>query len=427
MPPPPVLTSFLAHEPATGHRAGARVVAGGAGYAVVEQAEAVARVLAAERGPRDPSRVVLVAPRAPTSSRGPRGVSLRSFAAPDGALDELAVRYVEDRAWRDRFRELLGDGPVLAHHLPAARVVEALGLPSVVAMHSLWPTVRAAVDGGPPGPRADACARLLGSAAAVVVATRAERDLLLATAPAGVADVAARVHVVPLAPSPWLRRLARRDGLARRRAAWRARLVPGAAPHDVVLAVVGRVVPYKGVLEAVASFVRVARAAPRARLLVVGPPTDAPYAARVAAAVEAAPRDVAARVHLVGPQRLEAAPLASDVLVHLSRIESFSRTLDEAALLGRPAVVAASPVLAERVGRGRAPATTSDDDVLWLEDLSPAALDAALLRAATDGAWRSACGAASARRVEAVAPDAAARALLAVWRAVGDSRACGSS
>ncbi|MFO0934281.1 MAG: glycosyltransferase [Planctomycetota bacterium] len=419
--------SFLAHEPAVARRGGdAARRSGGAGYAVAEQAAAVRRFLAAPaRAGSAPLTILCPGTRGPARVAPAEGVV--TFDAPAGSLDDLAERYVADPAWRRRFDALLGDAPVLAHHLPAARVTTSLGRPTLVALHSLWPSVQAEVAGGPPGPRAAACAALLEDAAAVLVATAAERDALLRTAPASARarDLAARVHVVPQAPSPFLVRLAARGGLARRRAAWRRRLVPRAAADDVVLYAVGRLVPYKRPLEVIEAFVRVASSVPRAHLLVVGPATDPGYAARCADAARAAPPDVAARIVLAGPQRLEAAPLAGDVLVHASRFESWGRAVDEALVLGRPAVLAPSPFVAERVEGRRPPGLAvpdagppSPEGPLWADPDAPAALDAALVRAATDAAWRRACGAAHRARAQALAGDRPVRALLTVWNDV---------
>ncbi|MBL9086867.1 MAG: hypothetical protein JNM10_06960, partial [Planctomycetia bacterium] len=182
-PAPAPRISFLAHEPAVGRVGGdAARHSGGAGYAVAEQAAAVRRFLAAPaRAGSAPLTILCPGTRGPARVAPAEGVV--TFDAPAGSLDELAAAYVEDPAWRRRFDALLGDAPVLAHHLPAARVATALGRPTLVALHSLWPSVSAEVTGGPPGPRAAACAALLEDAAAVLVATHAERDALLRTAP----------------------------------------------------------------------------------------------------------------------------------------------------------------------------------------------------------------------------------------------------
>ncbi len=359
-------------------------------------------------------RLALLCPRLAPRTVRPRGVALVEFDAPVGSLDDLAQTFVASESWTTRFREVLGDRPVLAHHLPAARVAEALGLPFLVMMHSLWPAVRARWTGEAPGPRAEASASLLATAAAVLVGTRAERNALLATAPPGVDDLERRIHVVGLGISPFLARLARRGRLERRRAAWRRRLLPGAAPEDVVLYTVGRWVPYKRTLDLVEAFVRVAACRSRLRLLLVGSPTDADFAARVHSAVAAAPGDVADRIHLVGPQRLEAASLSGDVLVHLSRVESWGRSLDEAAVMGRPAVIASSPALTERLGR---PETRDDPSQgpRWIDEDTDDALDAALCFAADDADWRRAAGAAAAARADGQRWDGPATEVLRVW------------
>jgi glycosyltransferase involved in cell wall biosynthesis len=343
-----------------------------------------------------------------------------AFDAPALPLDDAATRLVADRVLRAHLAGVLGRAPVLAHHLPAALVTTALGLPTLVALHSLWPCVRAARTGEPEGPRGPACAALLARAAAVLLATDAERAALLRTAPPAALDagLASRIAVVPQGPSPFAVRLARRDGLERRRRAWRRRLLPEASDADVVLYVVSRLVPYKRPLEVIASFVRVADAVPRARLLVAGPPTDAANAARCVEAVRAAPPSVARRIAFVGPQPLEAAPLAGDVVVHASRYETWGRAVDEAMVFGRPAVLATSPFVADRLGL-RGPGGPDDGAAaIGVEPDDGDALDAALVRAATDATWRSRCGEALRRRAAALDPEAPVVALLTAWNAV---------
>lgn len=420
--------SFLAHEPAAGRRdAAAPVAAGGAGYAVAEQAAAVRRFLATRGTAGSCAEVAVVAPGTRPGSGVGRGAPRVSFPAPTGSLDTIAARLIDDPVALGRFARVLGDAPVLAHHLPAARVVEALGLPTLCALHSLWPSVKAALTGEPEGVRGQACASLLERAAAILVATGAERDELIRTAPpaALARGLARRVHVVRHGVDPYLERLAARDGTARRRLAWRRRLLPAALPDDVVLYAVGRLVPYKRPLEVIEAFVRVADRIPRAHLLVVGPPTDPAYATRCAEAIRAAPAAVARRIALVGPQRLEAAPLAGDVLVHISRFESWGRTIDEALVLARPALLQASPFVAERVdcpwplrpGSGPIGGTRSDR-ALWIDASDPDALDAALVRAVGDASWRAACGAFHRACAARLGWEGPVMALLAVWNDV---------
>lgn len=424
MPAPTLRTSFLAHEPAVGSRRGAAHVAGGAGYAVAEQARALRAHVARHGVPGASADVVLLCPAAPHPTVAAHGVPTTTFDPPPGSLDEIARLLVEDPAWRRRLARHLGDAPTLAHHLPAAALTIALGLPTLCALHSLWPSVQAALPGGAAGPRADACAVILEQAAAILVATSAERTWLLRTAPpaALARDLASRVHVVPQAPSPFLTRLAARPDGGRRRAAWRRRLLPQVRPDDVVLYMVGRFVPYKRPLEVIEAFVRVAHRVRRAHLLLVGAATDRAYATRCADAVAAAPPSVRRRITLVGPQPLEAAPLAGDVLVHTSRYESWGRAIDEALVLGRPAVLAASPFVAERVDRpwpaGARDAEDPEDRALWIDPDDAQALGAALVRAADDAAWRKACGAFHHRRARERDSDGPARRVLDLWNDV---------
>ena len=340
-----------------------------------------------------------------------------------GGLDDVARELATDARRRTRLATLLGPGAVLAHHLPAAALTVSLGLPTLCALHSLWPSVQAALAGTGEGPRGPACRHVLEHAAAVLVATAAERDWLLRTTPptASCRDLATRVHVVPQVVSPFLRRLVRRGHLGPRRRAWRRRLVPEARDDDVVLYVVGRCVPYKRPLEVIASFVRVAGRVPRAHLLLVGASTDGPYATRCAQAIQAAPPPTRRRITWVGPQPLEAAPLAGDVLVHVSRFETWGRTIDEALLLGRPAVLAASPFVAERVDCPWPPVRTappSPDRAAWIDADDGDALDEALERAAGDATWRRDCGAFHAQRRRDDSGEDAADRVLRLWNDV---------
>ena len=117
--------------------------------------------------------------------------------------------------------------------------------------------------------------------------------------------------------------------------------------------------------------------------------------------------------------------LAQRPLVHASRFESWGRAVDEALVLGRPAVLAPSPFVAERVEGRRPPGLAVPptgsppvERAIFADPDVPGALDAALLRAATDAAWRRACGAAHRRAAEALAGDGPVRALLSVWNGV---------
>ncbi len=99
------------------------------------------------------------------------------------------------------------------------------------------------------------------------------------------------------------------------------------------------------------------------------------------------------------------------------------------AAVGRPAVLAPSPFVAERVaarvGGPRPPGLAvpptgpgPSDGALWADPDDAAALDAALVRAVTDAAWRRACGEAHRRRAAALLGDGPVRALLAAWNGV---------
>lgn len=422
--------SFLAHEPADGHRAGAAATAGGAGYAVVEQAEAMRRCLAEHESDEPVADVAIASPHARTGA-SPQTTGSRSslqhvrFEAPAGTLDETAALLAEDPAWRSRFAALLGEGALLVHHVPAARVAAALGRPFVCLLHSLWPSVQRAIGVEPSAPREATCRALLDEAAAIVVSTEAERSLLLATSPreALAGGLARRVHAIRHGVNPFLVRLAARRDLTRRRAAWRARLLPRAAPRDVVLYQVGRLVPYKRTLETIEAFTRFAARTPACHLLLVGAATDAAYAAKCKAVARAAPEAVAARIAFVGPQRIEAAPLAGDVLVHVSRQESWGRALDEALVFGKPAVLAASPFLAERADRAWPPAhptvaSKSEARALWIDASRPEVLEQALLAAVEDGHWRAACGAFHRTQARGLDWRTPARSLLALWNEV---------
>ena len=407
--------SFLAHEPIVDPVGPATTRAGGAGYAVREQAIAANRVLAAADAMTP--RIAIVGPAAVASDDVPRF----DVPTPSGTLDEQLVA-LDDPRWHAPIADRLGEHATLVHHAPAAWIAHQLGIPMLCSLHSHWPRVLrqlTATASDDHASRAKRCAAVLQSAKAVLVSTTEERAMLL-SAYEDVEGLAMRVHVVPHAISSVAldaSRDARRNAQER---GWRRRLVPQAALGDVIFGVVARVVPYKRIANAIAAFTRIAHQIPRARLLIVGPQTDRLYAAQCRALGDAS--SAAHRIHWAGPQPLVGAYHAMDVLVHLSVHETWSRAIDEAMAFGRPIVAAASPFLAERLERP--PHAAKDNDAtdhraLWIDieqgDEPHEALSNALVRAASDASWREACGAYHASLAHARDPLGPAKTLLRLW------------
>ena len=130
--------------------------------------------------------------------------------------------------------------------------------------------------------------------------------------------------------------------------------------------------------------------------------------------VASAPAALRARIVLAGPQPIEAAHLAGDVLVHASSSEAWGRVIDEAFVLGNPTLVAALPMLAEKAGytwrelpdgggarRGRSAARprfayaprddAAEERSLLVDPSDVASIATALARAGTDARWRRQC------------------------------------
>jgi glycosyltransferase involved in cell wall biosynthesis len=109
---------------------------------------------------------------------------------------------------------------------------------------------------------------------------------------------------------------------------------------------------------------------------------------------------------------VDAAHLAGDVLVHPSRFETWGRAIDEAAVVGRPAVLGHTPFVAARLG------DAGPDRALWIDADDPCAFDDALRRAGLDAAWRARCGERARRSATQLGWDGPVRALLSAWNDV---------
>ena len=172
------------------------------------------------------------------------------------------------------------------------------------------------------------------------------------------------------------------------RAAARAAL--GVGGSEVLIGVVGDVIPAKGILDVVASFAAVAPRFPDARLLIVGDgPSD--YVARVREAAVA--NGVAGRLVLTGHRDDVPELLAAlDLFVSASLEENFSLALLEA-------MAAGLPVVATAVG-GAPECVSAGETGLLVPPASPAAIAAAIATLASDAQLRLRFGAAGRRRVQ---------------------------
>lgn len=186
----------------------------------------------------------------------------------------------------------------------------------------------------------------------------------------------------------------------------------GLEEETLVFMVVGRMTEWKGHLVALQAFEEFARRGDdgAALVLVGGPFSDADmrYADEVRAAVEASP--VRRLVHLLGQRRdVDELWQACDVaLVPSTRPDPFPTTVLEAQRAGRPVVVTSLGGAREAIDEG----VTG-----FVSEPVPAALAAAMARAA-DAGWRRSAGQAARRRIEehfSAAPYAAR--IHSVWRA----------
>jgi len=421
--PLPLLYNFIAHEPAVGHLAREHFACGGAGFYVAEQTAAMNRFLArpSSRGePPGPPRVGVVCPRPVATVDLPKHLPVRYFDPAQGSLDELAELYPRDAVWLERFDRCLGGAVPIAHHLVAARIALALERPFLCAFHSVWPAVRSFLSPGEVDPRVGLAQDILWKADGILVATRAEKALMLRSAASeSLRERLARsVHVAPGGVNPHLEQLPQQGRTPWLRRAWRRALLPGVPMEAQVFYVVGRFVKHKNQLRVLRAFLAVAKDLPSAYLLLVGPPEDPGYVACIRHVIESAPAALRARVILTGPQPIEAAHLAGDVLVHASSSEAWGRVIDEAFVLGNPTLVAALPMIAEKAGYAwreltnpadaRASSGVSRDVVrprfayemlgdaaeqrsLLVDPCDVGSIAAALLRAGTDARWRQQC------------------------------------
>jgi phosphatidylinositol alpha-1,6-mannosyltransferase len=116
---------------------------------------------------------------------------------------------------------------------------------------------------------------------------------------------------------------------------------PRRAAAGPVIGCLGRIEPRKGQLELVRGFAHVRRRAPTARLELIGPPADAEYAARVAAAIHdlGLERSVTMTGHVRRPYRRI---LRWDLLVSLAADEGQGLAVLEAMALGVPVLARAA-------------------------------------------------------------------------------------
>ncbi len=443
-----MLYNFIAHEPAVGHLARENFACGGAGFYVAEQTAAMNRFLArpsASRAqPAELPRVGVLCPRPLADVALPSDLPVRYFEPAQGSLDELAELYPRDAVWLERFDRCLGSAVPIAHHLVAARVALALGRPFLCAFHSVWPTVKAFLSPGEPDPRARLAQDILWQAEGILVATRAERELMLrAATSAPLRERLTRVvHVAPGGVNPQLERLSGQRRLPWLRRAWRRALLPGVSMQAQVFYNVGRFVTHKNQLHVLRAFFAVARRLPNAHLLLLGPPEDRAYVAAIQHELASAPAALRARVVLAGPQPIEAAHLAGDVLVHASSSEGWGRVIDEACVLGNPTLLSALPMLAEKAGYAwrelalpvnASPASSTAAPAarprfayepladgagqrsLLVDPGDVGSIAAALERAALDPDWRRECGRYNRRAAGALSWSRRVPQLLAIW------------
>jgi len=244
----------------------------------------------------------------------------------------------------------------------------------------------------------DACnGLLLGDADAVVVPSRVVLDRITLPVPAD------RIHIVPTAVAPY-------PVTARALAAFRARHRIG--PAEPVVLFVGRVNREKGMDLLLSAFEHVVARRPDARLVLVG----AVYEPRwLAGLLRAAGPAVAARTVLAGeqpPEAVAAACAAARVFAFPSRTDTQALVLQEAALVGLPAVVA-DPVLHRRGPLGGHAVHA---------DATPEAFGAAVADLLTDGERAAALGSAAAAHVAGYTPAAYAEAMHAVYRRASSPR-----
>ena len=439
-----MLYNFIAHEPAVGHLARERFACGGAGFYVAEQTTAMNRFLArpscSRAGPPERPRVGVLCPRPRAEVSLPGDLPVRYFDPAQGSLDELAELYPRDARWLERVDRELGSSVPIAHHLVAARVALALERPFLCAFHSVWPAVRAFLSPGEVDGRARLAEDILRKADGILVATRAERDLMLRSAASETLRerLARVVHVAPGGVNPHLEALARQRRTPWLRRFWRRALLPGVPLHAQVFYTVGRFVAHKNQLSVLRAFLAVASELPNAHLLMVGPPDDLGYVASIRHTLESAPAALRARIVLTGPQPIEAAHLAGDVLVHASSSEAWGRVIDEAFVLGNPTLVAALPMLAEKAGyrwrelpggagpRSGAPAArprfayeprddAAEERSLLVDPGNVASIATALARAGSDARWRRQCHLYNRRVASEWSWSRRVQRLLAIW------------
>jgi glycosyltransferase involved in cell wall biosynthesis len=427
----PVLYNFIAHEPAVGHLAREQFACGGAGFFVAEQTAAMNRFLARPR-------VAVVCPRPAATVELPRDLPIRYFDPAPGSQGELAELYPRDAAWLERFDRCLGSSVPIAHHLVAARVALALARPFLCSFHSVWPSVRSFLSPGEPDARAPLADEVLRKADGILVATKTEKDLMLRTTASEPLRerLALRVHVAPGGLNPHLEQLAGHRRTPWLRRAWRRALLPGVPMEARVFYLVGRFVPHKNQLRVLRAFLAVAKDLPGSHLLLVGQPEDPRYFECIRREIASAPAALRSRVSLAGPQPIEAAHLAGDVLVHASSSEAWGRVIDEAFRLGNPALVAALPMIAEKAGYAwrelaspAAPARHrtrpsfefrplgdgAEERSLLVDPFDEGSIAAALFRAGSDARWRRQCREYNLRAAEEMSWSHRIPRFLSIW------------